>query len=181
MRLPLAGMRWVGVQTYETGRRCAGKRYDQLAARRTPLDLRTTEHRVSDLGDDPLGRHKGRTSQGNYDYMVNFDPELFPDRDRLRTALLAEGMPLPTAYPPMHQLEMFSREGGLAPHIRDTSAYPAYASLHMPVAEHLSKTAIWFKTEVLTGSRQDAQSVVDAIEKVHGRAAEIAELEPTEW
>jgi hypothetical protein len=42
------------VQTYETGRRCAGKRYDQLAARRTPLDLRTTEHRVSDLGDDPL-------------------------------------------------------------------------------------------------------------------------------
>ena len=129
----------------------------------------------------PLGRHKGCTSQGNYDYMVNFDPELFPDRDRLRTALLAEGMPLTTAYPPMHQLEMLSREGGLAPHIRDTSAYPAYASLHMPVAEHLSKTAIWFKTEVLTGSRQDAQRVIDAIEKVHGRAAEIAELEPTEW
>jgi len=129
----------------------------------------------------PLGRHKGCTSQGNYDYMVNFDPELFPHRDRLRTALLAEGMPLTTAYPPMHQLEMFSREGGLAPHIRDTSAYPAYASLHMPVTEHLSKTAIWFKTEVLTGSRQDAQSVVDAIEKVHHHAAEIGELEPTEW
>jgi len=54
MRLPLAGTRWVGVQTYETGRRCAGKRYDQLAARRMPLDLRTSEHRVSDLGDDPL-------------------------------------------------------------------------------------------------------------------------------
>jgi len=128
-----------------------------------------------------VARHKGCTSQGNYDYMVNFDPDLFPDRDRLRTALLAEGMPLTTAYPPMHQLEMFSSKGGLAPNIRDTSDYPVYASLHMPVAEYLSKTAIWFKTEVLTGSRQDAQSVVDAIEKVHRHAAEIGELEPTEW
>ena len=113
--------------------------------------------------------------------MVNFAPERFPERDKLRTALLAEGMPLTTAYPPMHKLEMFSREGGLAPHIRDTSAYPAYPSLHMPVAEYLSGTAIWFKTEVLTGSREDAQSVLDAIEKVHGLAAEIAELEPTAY
>ncbi len=80
-------------------------------------------------GVTPLGRLEGCTSQGNYDYMVNFAPERFPERDKLRTALLAEGMPLTTAYPPMHKLEMFSREGGLAPHIRDTSAYPAYPSL----------------------------------------------------
>jgi dTDP-4-amino-4,6-dideoxygalactose transaminase len=132
-------------------------------------------------GVAPLGRLEGCTSQGNYDYMVNFAPERFPERDKLRTALLAEGMPLTTAYPPMHKLEMFSREGGLAPHIRDTSAYPAYPSLHMPVAEYLSETAIWFKTEVLTGSREDAQSVLDAIEKVHGLAAEVAELEPTAY
>jgi dTDP-4-amino-4,6-dideoxygalactose transaminase len=132
-------------------------------------------------GVTPLGRHKGCTSQGNYDYMVNFDAALFPDRNKLRTALLAEGMPLTTAYPPMHHLEMFTRGDGLAPHIRDMSAYPAYSSLHMPVTEQLSATAIWFKTEVLTGSREDAQSVLDAIEKVHGSAAEIADLEPTEY
>ena len=47
-------MRWVGLQTYETGRRCAGKRYDQLSARGTPLDLRASEHRISDFGEDQL-------------------------------------------------------------------------------------------------------------------------------
>ena len=64
-RLPLTGMRRVvGVQAYETGRRCTGKRYDELAARRTPLDLRTTEHRVSDLGDDLL---VAQVRQGEHD------------------------------------------------------------------------------------------------------------------
>jgi len=77
-------------------------------------------------GTRPQGRHAGCTAQGNYDYLVRFDPEMFPSRYRLRTALLAEGMPLTTGYPPMHQFEMFNREDGLTPRLRDTSAYPEY-------------------------------------------------------
>jgi dTDP-4-amino-4,6-dideoxygalactose transaminase len=129
----------------------------------------------------PQGRHDGCTAQGNYDYLVRFDPEMFPSRDRVRTALLAEGMPLTTGYPPMHQLEMFNREGGLAPRLRDTSAYPDYSRQHFPVSEDLAETTIWFKTQALMGSREDTQSVLDAIEKVHRHAAEVAELEPTEY
>jgi dTDP-4-amino-4,6-dideoxygalactose transaminase len=137
---------------------------------------------LSDIpGITPQGRHSGCTSQGNYCYVVKFDSKLFPDRDRLRTALRAEGMPLTTGYPPMHRLEMFGGEGGLGPRLRDTSAYPAYSREQMPVAEELSKATIWFKTAVLMGSRQDAQSVVDAVAKVHRCAADIAHLQPTEY
>jgi dTDP-4-amino-4,6-dideoxygalactose transaminase len=132
-------------------------------------------------GVTPQGRYSGCTSQGNYCYVVKFDSELFPDRDRLRTALLAEGMPLTTSYPPMHQLDMFGREGGLGPRLRDATAYPAYSRQHMPVAEELSKTTIWFTTAVLMGSRENAQSVVDAVEKAHRCAVDIADLEPTEY
>ena len=132
-------------------------------------------------GITPQGRYDGCTSQGNYDYLVKFDHELFPDRDRVRTALIAEGMPLTTGYPPIHGLEMFSREGGLGPRLRKTSGYPDYSRQHFPVSEDLAKTTIWFKTEALTGSREDAQSVVDAVSKVHSCAADIADLEPTEW
>jgi dTDP-4-amino-4,6-dideoxygalactose transaminase len=137
---------------------------------------------LSDIpGITPQGRHGGCTSQGNYCYVVTFDPEFFPDRDRLRTALLAEGMPLTTAYQAIHKLEMFSRPGGLGPRLRDNAVYPPYSRLHMPVAEKLSRTTIWFNTSVLMGSREDAQSVVDAIEKVHKFAADIADLPPTEY
>jgi dTDP-4-amino-4,6-dideoxygalactose transaminase len=134
---------------------------------------------LADLpGITPQGRHDGCTSQGNYDYIVRFDPELFPDRDRVRTALLAEGMPLTTGYPPMHQLEMFTRQGGLGPRLRDTSGYPDYARQSFPVSEDLANTTIWFKTQALMGSREDSQSVLDALAKIHRHAPEIAQLEP---
>lgn len=132
-------------------------------------------------GVTPLGRHSGCSSQDNYDYIIRFDPELFPDRDRVRTALIAEGMPLTTNYPPMHQLEMFSREGGLGPRLRDKAVYPAYSTQHFPVSEDLAKTTIWFKTAVLTGTREDTQSVLDAVAKVLQCAADIADLEPKQY
>ena len=48
---------------------------------------------------------------------------------------------------------MFNREGGLAPRLRDTSAYPDYSRQHFPVSEDLAATTIWFKTQALMGSR----------------------------
>ncbi|MGA3215717.1 MAG: DegT/DnrJ/EryC1/StrS family aminotransferase [Acidimicrobiales bacterium] len=132
-------------------------------------------------GITPQGRHDGCTSQGNYDYIVRFDPELFPDRDRVRTALIAEGMPLTTGYPPMHKLDMFSTEGALGPRLRDTKAFPPYSSQSFPVTEDLAETTIWFKTAALTGTKEDTQSVLDAIAKVHRHATELADLEPEEY
>ena len=90
-------------------------------------------------------------------------------------------MPLTTGYPPMHQLEMFNREGGLGPRLRNTSAYPDYSRQHFPVSEDLAETTIWFKTPALMGSREDTQSVLDAIEKVHHYADELSDLEPAKY
>ena len=139
---------------------------------------------LADLpGITPQGRYSGCTSQGNYDYLVKFDPELFPDRDRVRTALIAEGMPLTTGYPPMHQLEMFGQgEGGLGPRLGTRAGYPAYPRhQHFPVSEDLAKTTIWFKTAALAGSPADPRAFSTRLRKVHSCAADLADLEPTEY
>lgn len=137
-------------------------------------------HALAEIpGVAPQGRFDKCTSQGNYCYVVSFDPEMFRDRDRVRTALLAEGMPLTTAYPPLHMLDMFSETGGLGPRLRRNGSHPDYTAYSMPVAERLAETTIWFETAVLMGSREDAQSVVDAIEKVFTCKDELAQLQPT--
>ncbi|MCX6458777.1 MAG: DegT/DnrJ/EryC1/StrS family aminotransferase [Actinobacteria bacterium] len=130
----------------------------------------------------PQGRDARCTAQGNYCYVVRIDESEFgADRDRVRTALLAEGIPLTTSYPPLHALDLFADPQGLAPRIRDRSAYPDYASASFPVTDRLASTTLWFTTAVLMGSRKDAQDVVDALAKLKSHSAELRDVVPVEY
>ena len=130
----------------------------------------------------PQSRDVRCTAQGNYCYVVRIDEAEFgADRDRVRTALLAEGIPLTTSYPPLHSLDLFADPQGLAPRIKDRSAYPDYASASFPVTERLASTTLWFTTAVLMGSRQDAQDVVDAVAKLKAHSAELRDVVPVEY
>ena len=79
-------------------------------------------------GVNPQRRLDGCTSQGNYCYVVQLDDSIADGlpafRDRVRTALIAEGIPLTTAYPAMHTLEMFEGSAGHQPSlsVRRTAA-----------------------------------------------------------
>jgi dTDP-4-amino-4,6-dideoxygalactose transaminase len=126
----------------------------------------------------PQGRLPGCDSQGNYCYVVMVDPDEFgASRDHVRTALLAEGIPLTTSYPPLHSLELFSDPAGLAPRIKDRSALPDYAQQAFPVTERLAATSLWFTTSVLNGTQDDALDVVRAIEKVHRLRGQLPEVD----
>lgn len=129
-------------------------------------------------GVTPQGRLPGCDSQGNYCYVVMVDAgEFGASRDHVRTALLAEGIPLTTSYPPLHALELFSDPAGLAPRIKDRSALPDYARQSFPVTERLAATSLWFTTSVLNGSDEDALDVVRAMEKVHRLRGQLPEVD----
>lgn len=133
-------------------------------------------------GVTPQGRLAGCDSQGNYCYVVFIDPQEFgATRDQVRSALLAEGIPLTTSYPAMHSFDLFQRPDGLAPRIRDLTDYPPYAKQSFPVTERLAATSLWFTTAVLMGSSEDALDVARALEKVYASRDELSSVVGVEY
>lgn len=133
-------------------------------------------------GVTPQGRLSGCDSQGNYCYVVFIDTQEFGGtRDQVRSALLAEGIPLTTSYPAMHSLDLFQHADGLAPRIRDFSDYPPYARESFPVTERLAATSLWFTTAVLMGSSEDALDVARALQKVHAARDELESVVGVEY
>lgn len=125
-------------------------------------------------GIHPQGRLAGCTSQGNYCYVVRVEESDFGlDRDTLREALLAEGIPLTMAYPPLTRLDVFSDPDGLSPRVRSKRGMSDFPSLSLPVSERMADTTLWFTTSVLMGTEDDARDVVRAVRKVMEHRMEI--------
>lgn len=153
-------------------------RFPQQQANRAANANLLNERLARIPGVTPQGRLDGCDSQGNYCYVVMIDPDAFgATRDQVRTALLAEGIPLTTSYPPLHALELFADPDGLAPRIRDRAAYGDYADQSFPVTERLAATSLWFTTSVLNGSTADALDVERAMEKMHANRSELAKVD----
>lgn len=125
-------------------------------------------------GIHPQGRHPSCTSQGNYCYMVRVDEQEFGvSRDVLREALIAEGISLTMAYPPLTRLDVFADPDGFAPRLRSREGMQDFSSLQLPVSESLADTTLWFTTSVLMGSNEDARDVFRAMEKIHSHRSEL--------
>lgn len=126
-------------------------------------------------GLSPQGRLSSCTSQGNYCYVVRVDEDEFGlDRDTLREALLAEGIPLTMAYPPLTRLNLFADPKGFAPRLRSREGMQDFASLQLPVSERLADTTLWFTTSVLMGSSEDTRDVARAVEKIRRHKEDLA-------
>ena len=129
-------------------------------------------------GVHPQARDQRTTSQGYYCYVVRIDERAFgATRDQLRLALEAEGLPLTMSYPTLHGLAAFREADGFAPQQRSRAGWPDYARLDLPVARDAAKTTLWFKHQVLMGSRADAACVVEALEKIRANVHELPKLE----
>jgi dTDP-4-amino-4,6-dideoxygalactose transaminase len=125
-------------------------------------------------GIHPQSRHTSCTSQGNYCYVVRVDEQQFGmSRDVLREALIAEGISLTMAYPPLTRLDVFADPDGFAPRLRSRKGMQDFSNLQLPVSDLLADTTLWFTTSVLMGSENDARDVVRAMEKIHTHRDEI--------
>lgn len=146
-------------------------RFDEQAQRRDVNATLLNTELAKIPGVHPQVRDPRCDRQGNYCYIVRIDPvEFGAERETVRLALAAEGIPLTMAYPPIHQLDVFVDPDGFAPLVRDRAGLPDYRSQSHPVAERLAATTLWFTTSVLMGSRDDALDVVRAVEKVQQHA-----------
>ena len=134
-------------------------------------------------GFKPQGRYKGCTDQGNYCYVVEVESQKLSgaSRDQIRHALLAEGMSLTTAYPPLHRLEMFKDRASLGPRLRGKVTKIRYNKQKFPVTDHLAENTLWFNTNVLMGDRSDATSVLEALTKIANNAQAVAKLDAPQW
>ncbi len=134
-------------------------------------------------GFKPQGRLEGCTDQGNYCYVVEVEPEKLngATRDQVRFALLKEGIPLTTAYPPLHALELFADSEGLAPRFRGEVSQIRYNQQKFPVTDKLAANTLWFTTSVLMGDDSDTLNVLTAMNKVKENIDEVAKLDAPSW
>jgi len=147
---------------------------DQQARRSANADLLNRELGAIP-GVHPQPRDPRCGVQGNYCYVIRIDEAAFgADREAVRLALGAEGIPLTMSYPPLHRLEAFTDPDGFAPRLRSRAGLQDYAALSLPVAERLAAETLWFTTAVLMGSEGDAADVVRAVAKVQRHAGELA-------
>jgi len=122
----------------------------------------------------PQRRDQRTTAQGYYCYVVRIDEQQFGlSRDTIRTALEAEGLPLTMSYPVVHALDAFTAPAAFAPRQRGGDKWPDYARENLPVATAAAATTLWFKHQLLMGSRADAACLVEALAKIHRHADEL--------
>lgn len=149
---------------------------DQQARRAANADW-LNERLAQIPGVHPQARDPRCTSQGNYCYVVRIDEDAFgASREAIRLALVAEGIPMTMAYPPIHRLDAFVDPDGFAPRFASRDGMPDYASLSLPVTERLAAETLWFTTAALMGTPDDTADVLAAVEKIHAGADQLRDV-----
>ena len=150
------------------------ERFDEQADRRHDNATWLNSELATIPGVRPQWRDPRCDRQGNYCYVVEIDPvEFGADRESVRLALMAEGIPLTMAYPPVHRLDLFTNPDGFAPRFKSRAGMQDFANLSIPIAEQLAANTLWFTTAVLMGDRGDSSDVVDALAKIHSQVDEL--------
>lgn len=149
-------------------------RFDSQNANRNANALYLNDELARIPGVVPQARDPRTTSQGYYCYVVRIDEQAFGlPRESIRTALAAEGIPMTMSYPAVHGLAAFASPTSLAPRHSGGNEWPNYAAQSLPVARQLADTTLWFKHQLLMGSRNDAAAAVEALVKIRKYAHEL--------
>lgn len=151
------------------------ERFDDQNRRRNENALRLDEALGAIPGVHPQVRDARTTSQGYYCYVVRIDEDEFgAERDLVRDALVAEGLPLTMSYPSVHGLDTFRDPSGLAPRHRELTGWPDFPALDLPHSRAAAAGTLWFNHQILLGDRADVEDVVAAVLKVQAGSAQIA-------
>lgn len=124
----------------------------------------------------PQQRDERMELQGNYCYVVHYDRDQFAGLalGDFEQALGAEGVPMGVSYPSLSELALF-RTINLAPRLRTAVPPQDWSTLHLPVAEHASRSTVWMQHRLLLGSLDEVLAVADAAAKIQRHAAEIVD------
>lgn len=150
------------------------ERYPEQLRQRNENALWLNEELARIPGVHPQVRDARCTSQGYFCYVVRIDEAEFgATRDQVRQALVAEGMPMTMSYPPLHRLDAFVAPDGFAPRHRNRPGWPDFAQLDLPESDRAAATTLWLRHQVLMGSRDDANDLVEALARVQRHVDEL--------
>lgn len=115
------------------------------------------------LKRDP--RHTRRTQ---YRYIINIDPDYFGCRnDTFCYALSAEGLPVDTGYPPMHQYDLFQPALSRLPVPLAFPEYFQFDQMSFPVTERAAEwESVWMKEAIFRAGKQGVDDFIAGIRKL---------------
>jgi len=118
-------------------------------------------------GIRPMRLDERVTGHGYHLYLFRYNAAEFggmPREEFIRT-LSAEGIPCSPGYVPLYRTDLFRTQGTVA------GAQVDYTKVVCPVAERAcTEEAVWFTQNMLLGTREEMQEIVDAIAKIQAAA-----------
>ncbi|RME86417.1 MAG: DegT/DnrJ/EryC1/StrS family aminotransferase [Caldilineae bacterium] len=155
--------------------RVALERFPEQIAQREAMAAYMDEALTEIPGVRPLPRDPRHTTRSFYRYVLALDPDVFgAERDAVAYALIKEGIPAETGYPPMHRYDLFQP---LLSQLPVACAFPErfrFEEMHFPVAERAClREALWFDECVFRAGPKGVEDAVAALAKIQRHAAEL--------
>jgi hypothetical protein len=125
-----------------------------------------------------LRKDERLTTQAIYQFVFKYSADAFggASRDRFVAALEGEGFPSDGPfYEPLYRSVLFQVEPRDFPvlKIHDARDLP-WARTRCPVAERAAyKESVWLRHQLLLGSEQDVDQIIEAITKIQGNIDEL--------
>jgi dTDP-4-amino-4,6-dideoxygalactose transaminase len=151
-------------------------RLEEICARREKHAAYLREELKKIPGVMPQEHYPESTRQNYYCFGFRYDPEHFSraPREKLTTALQAEGIPVSPIYPPLNK-EPFIEQSLNSRGFRAVFSKERLARYreqnHCPRNDELCATSLYLSHETLLGTKQDVEDIVEAVAKVHANAA----------
>ena len=150
------------------------ERLPEQTERRTARAARLEAGLSAVSGIRLLRRDERLTTQAIYQFVFKYDAQAFggASRDRLVAALEAEGIPAEGLfYEPIYRSPLFQVDP------RDFPALAGdlpWAKTRCPVAERAAyEESVWLPHQLLLGSEQDVDQIVEAVEKIQNHVDEL--------
>ena len=135
-------------------------RLEEQSRRREENALYLTERLSAVSGVEPLKRLPKVTRHSYHLYIFRYLESEFEglSRDRFIEALRAEGIPCSPGYTPLHRMDFLN--GRVSGRLENTE-------------RACYREAVWLKQNVLLGTREDMDSIVEAIEKIRENVSQL--------
>ena len=115
-----------------------------------------------------LKRDPRLTRRSLYRYIIKIDTEYFGcNNDTFCYAMVNEGIPFDTGYPPMHRYNLFQPQISRLPVPSSFPEYFDFDSMSFPITENAAyKEAVWMSERIFRSGKQGIDDLVNGIRKL---------------
>jgi dTDP-4-amino-4,6-dideoxygalactose transaminase len=147
------------------------ERLEEQAARREANGRQLAQRLAALPGIALQARDASCTRHSYHLFMIRLEREFGATRDKVLSALEAEGIPCSAGYGyPLHRQPLF-RNKAFGPYLRDAMDVPDYSRVACPNADLACAQSIWLEQSLLLGTPDDMNDIAAAFQKIHEHRA----------